>query len=119
MNAEFYTDKILRDTLLLAIEHFYTYLSPIGYGTIMTQSIRARNFREENAINWFKTPQESPDLNVIENVWSSMKLYVSKEYPHTQDSLIATIIRFWNSHLTVEQCNRYIDHNYKSYTKGY
>ena len=116
MNAEFYTDEILRDTLLPAIAHLYP--QPLTHRLWQDNdpkhtSIRARNFMEENAINWFKTPPESPDLNVIENVWSSMKRYVSKEHPRTQDALVATIIRFWNSHLTVEQCNRYINHIYR------
>lgn len=115
MNAEFYTEEILQNTLLPAIEHLYP--PPLTHRLWQDNdpkhtSIRAREFMQDHGINWFKTPPESPDLNVIESVWSTMKRYVSKENPRSQDALVATILRFWNSHLTVEQCNRYIDHIY-------
>ena len=97
MNAEFYTEEILKNTLLPAIEHLYP--SPLTHRLWQDNdpkhtSIRAREFMEDNHINWFKTPPESPDLNVIECVWSAMKQYVSKENPRTQDALVATILRF-------------------------
>ena len=31
---------------------------------------------EEEDINWFKSPAESPDLNPIEQVWGSMKTWL-------------------------------------------
>ena len=68
---------------------------------------------EDNNINWFKTPAESPDLNMIENVWSTMKYYVSKDNPKNQEQLVNSIFKIWKSHLTVTQCNRYIDHIFK------
>ena len=64
-------------------------------------------------INWFKTPAESPDLNVIENVWAAMKSYMGNEAPRTQDPLFATLLTFWNSHLNPAQWNRYINHIHK------
>lgn len=33
-------------------------------------------FFERKNINWWKTPPESPDLNPIENVWSSLQVYL-------------------------------------------
>ena len=30
---------------------------------------RAKQFFEDNGINWWKTPAEAPDLNPIENLW--------------------------------------------------
>ena len=75
-------------------------------------SRRAKVFMEENNINWFKTPAESPDLNPIENVWATLKHYVAKDMPRTQQDLVDSIVKFWDSHLPVEQCNRYIDHVY-------
>ena len=56
-------------------------------------SIRARDFMQDNNINWSKTPPESPDLNVIECVWAAMKQNVSKENPRTLDVLVAMILR--------------------------
>ena len=70
----------------------------------------AKAFITDNEINWFISPPESPDLNMVENVWAALKRYISKENPRTQDGLTATVFRFWKVHLTKEQCNRYIDH---------
>ena len=52
-------------------------------------------------------------VNVIENVWASMKSGSGNEASRTQDALVATLLRFWNTHLTVAQCNRYVNHIYK------
>ena len=54
-------------------------------------SHKAKELFDDNGINWWHTPAESPYLNPIEKVWSHMKYY-----------LAYTII-----------CCRYIDHIYK------
>ena len=36
----------------------------------------AKAFLEDEGIIWWKTPPESPDLNLIENVWGSMKCFL-------------------------------------------
>lgn len=67
---------------------------------------------EDNGIldHIMNTPASSPDLNPIENVWASMKQYLSKIHkPRTRDELVGGIKAFWAS-LTAEQCGRYIDH---------
>ena len=116
MDAKFYTEEILQNTLLPAIHHLYP--APLSHRLWADNDPKhcsklAKNFLEENNINWFRTPAESPDLNMIENVWAALKGYVGKEAPRTQDSLCATILRFWHMHLTVEQCQRYVDHIHK------
>ena len=116
MESTFYTDSVLRDTLLPAINHLYP--APATHRLWQDNdpkhtSIKARTFMDSNNINWFKTPAESPDLNMIENVWSAMKHCVGKENPRTQNELVATLLRFWSNHLTVDQCNRYINHIYR------
>ena len=35
-----------------------------------------KKFLEDNSIEWWKTPAETPDLNPIEKVWGSMKNYL-------------------------------------------
>ena len=107
---------ILERALLPAIKHLYP--APNSHRFWQDNdpkhcSNKAKNFMIENNINWFKTPAESPDLNVIENVWAAMKSYTGNEAPRTQDALVATLLRFWNSHLNPAQCNRYINHIYK------
>ena len=116
MDAAFYTETILEGTLLPAINHLYP--PPLTHRFWQDNdpkhtSIRAKNFMQDNNINWFKTPAESPDLNVIENVWAAMKHYVSKKQPRTQEELVSVLKSFWSEHLTVEQCNRYINHIYR------
>ena len=36
----------------------------------------AKTFFEENEINWWRTPPESPDLNPIEDLWHELKFYL-------------------------------------------
>ena len=109
MDAEFYTTQILKETLLPSINHLYP--PPMTHRFWQDNdpkhtSKKAKKFMEDNNINWFKTPAESPDLNVIENVWSTMKYHVSRDNPRTQQELVDSLLRVWNNHLNVQQCNR-------------
>ena len=38
------------------------------------------NFFHRNNVDWWPTPLESPDLNPIENIWGSIKLYLRTNY---------------------------------------
>lgn len=55
--------------------------------------------------NW---PPHSPDLNPIENLWSSLKRRVAKRHPMTQDELEAAVQAEWDA-LTLPEVNGYID----------
>lgn len=46
-------------------------------------------------------------------VWNQLKRYISKQEPRTKEELINAIEAFWGEKMTVEQCNRYIDHMFK------
>ena len=39
-------------------------------------------FFEENGVNWWATPPESPNLNLIELIWGSLKIF--EEHPQTK-----------------------------------
>ena len=68
------------------------------------------DFFEEQGINWWATPPESPDLNPIENIWGSLKQYLRTTYkPRNLDELKSGIQQFWMT-LTPEICQRYIGH---------
>ena len=70
----------------------------------------AGEFFAKNAVNWWKTPTESPDLNPIENVWASLKYYLRHTYkPKNMETLVDGIKQFWRS-MTPAVCQRYIGH---------
>lgn len=71
----------------------------------------AKAFFEENGINWWSTPPESPDLNPIENLWHELKFFLETQVkPTTKQELIDGIQKFWTKKVTPEKCNKYIDH---------
>ena len=73
-------------------------------------SRQAATFFNEEGVNWWKTPPESPDLNPIENMWHELKEFIRREVkPQNKEELIEGIKRFWNT-VEVRKCNKYINH---------
>ena len=71
------------------------------------------DYFERNEINWWPTPPESPDTNLIENMWGSLKQYLrNKHKPRNLDELKQGVQTFWQS-LTPQVCRRYIAHLHK------
>ncbi len=75
----------------------------------------AREFFEQNQINWWKTPPESPDMNPIENIRHELKEFIRRETkPKSKQQLINGIQLFWSrSTMTEEKCCCYINHIHK------
>ena len=74
-------------------------------------SRRAKAFFEEKKINWWPTPPESPDLNPIEDLWHELKFYLeSRVKPTTKQELVDGMKKFWAKKVTVDKCNKYIEH---------
>ena len=72
-----------------------------------------KNFFLDKAINWWRTPAESPDLNPIENVWASLKYYLRHHYkPRNLQEVIDGIKKFWAT-MSPTVCRKYIDHLHK------
>ncbi len=68
-------------------------------------------FLENNSVNHFKTPAQSPDLMPIELVWNDLKVFISEVVkPETKQQLIDGILVFWQEKVTVEYCNSKINH---------
>ena len=66
---------------------------------------------EDNGLNHFKTPAQSPDLNPIELVWNDLKHYIGFYIkPNNMLELINGIKQFWNEKVTIAYCNKKIDH---------
>ena len=74
MNASLYV-QILQNTLLPSLQRDH----PSDHRFMQDNnpkhtSSSARTFFENNGINWWRTPPESPDANPIENLWNELKV---------------------------------------------
>ena len=102
---------ILDETLLPFLEEKF----PTGHRYMQDNdpkhtSVYAQQFLRDSHVNWWRTPAESPDLNPIENLWHELKEFIRREIkPTTKDELVGGILKFWDT-VTVEKCNRYINH---------
>ena len=102
---------ILDEMLLPFLEEKF----PIGHRYMQDNdpkhtSVYAQQFLRDSHVNWWRTPAESPDLNPIENLWHELKEFIRREIkPTTKDELVGGILKFWDT-VTVEKCNRYINH---------
>ena len=108
MNAELYVE-ILNNTLLPFIEKVLPDHRLFQDNDPKHTSRRAQKFYEEKKITWWKTPPESPDANVIENLWHELKENIRKTKPRNKEQLVSTILNFWDT-VDVAKCNKYINH---------
>ena len=56
-------------------------------------------------------------MNPIELVWHAIKVRCADVNPQTVEELKTAICGAWEDHLDVQQCNRYISHNFKALKK--
>ena len=102
---------ILENTLLPFLNDVY----PEGHSFFQDNdpkhtSRHAQSFFEENNINWWRMPPDSPDLNPIENLWHEIKEFLRREVkPQTKEQLVSGIEDFWKT-VTVEKWTKYIRH---------
>ena len=110
MDRYLYTN-ILQQTLLPFIEAVY----PDSHRFMADNDPKhssnyAKDFLQNDDVNWWRTPAESPDLNPIENVGHEMKEYMRREVkPTTKEELVQGILQFWET-VVVAKCTKYIQH---------
>ena len=113
MVSQWYSEEILQ-------KHFLPYAKlvyPEGHRLFQDNDPKHKSkftvsFMENTGVNWWPTPAESPDINPIENLWSEMKMFCARQRPSCKEELVAALTKFWGT-VTVEKCNRYIDHIFK------
>lgn len=115
LKSDFFVENILEKTLLPFIKSVY----PDGHrfqqdNDPKHRSKLAKSFMIDNGIQWWDCwPSESPDINPIEMVWNMLKRRLAKKTLKTKDDLQTALQEFWTRDLTIEYCNRFIDHLYK------
>lgn len=67
-------------------------------------------YMEENNINTTSWPAQSPDINIIENIWLKLKRHLqsTRNTIESKDQLIAEVTRFWQN-LSVEYVRQLYD----------
>ena len=102
--------EILEKTLLPFLKEVY----PNGHRFMADNdpkhtSHSARQFLDDNNINWWRTPAESPDMNPIENLWHELKEFIRREVKPRRKELVEGILKFWET-VDVLKCKKYIRH---------
>ena len=74
-------------------------------------STNTRDYLNNNNINHVISPPQSPDINPIELVWNDLKNYLNENVkPNNHRELCIGIHKFWNTVVTIDYCNKKIDH---------
>lgn len=67
------------------------------------------DWMEENDMALHRFPPYSPDLNIIENFWSTLKERVVSDAPHTEVTLVKSLQRNWEILTTPENLRPYFE----------
>ena len=109
MNKELYSeilDSILLPFILLVYRTHHRFMARQRSKHV---SGNTRCWLPEHGIHWWKTPDESPDLNPIEKVWHEVKEDICHEVqPCNKDPLVNGILPFWRT-VTVENVGGTLD----------
>ena len=62
-------------------------------------SRETKRWKLENELKCMTWPSQSPDINIIENIWRTLKIQLEKEIHNirSRDDLIQTVTRLWTS----------------------
>ena len=109
-DAKFYVSEILTNGVLPFIKSAYPHGHCFQQDNNPKHTSRlARTFMEENEINWWKTPPESPNLNPTELLWHELKHFLRTAIkPKTKEKLVDRISRFWYERVDAVKCCTHI-----------
>ena len=110
MDAKFFVSEILTNGLLPFIKSAYPHGHRFQQDNNPKHTSRlTRTFMEENDINWWKTPPESPDLNPIELQWHKLKHFLRTTVKlKTKEELADGISSFWSERADAVKCCTYM-----------
>ena len=66
--------------------------------------MEVKSFQDQQKINMLEWLENSPDLNLIENLWSTMKRKVAEQQSSNLLKLQHAIKEVWVKNLDVEYC---------------
>lgn len=72
---------------------------------------------ENNDLERIQFPTYSPDLNIIENVWFTLKERVSRDAPRTEAELVRSLRNNWKIITLPENLDPYFNHLYDRYNE--
>lgn len=109
MNAQIYEEIIATFLIPYMAEHFnirngilHQDNDPKHTSLVCTEALTRAG------IKWIKAPAKSPDLNIIELLWHSMKEFIRKKFCKTVLEVQIAIIEFSET-ITPEICQNYIN----------
>ena len=73
-----------------------------------TSAAVCRETIESNDINWIRMPPYSPDFNIIENLWASLKKLIGSRASRTKEELLKIFQTFFFS-LNKQICQLYVN----------
>lgn len=111
INSEKYIDILENNLWPVIVRHFphgnYVFQddnAPVHRSRLLSA------YMEENNINTTSWPAQSPDINIIENIWLKLKRHLqsTRNTIESKDQLIAEVTRFWQN-LSVEYVRQLYD----------
>ena len=107
MNGEKYLNLLKSKLeLYMTVHNFQIFMHD---GVPCHRSKLVKKFLEEKSIQMLEWPENSPDLNPIENLWSIMKKKVSEKHPTTRCAIQSAIKEVWVKEISLDYCCKLIE----------